>query len=747
MAIFPGDMMDDLNDVLRGTPGADVLWGGWGKDDLQGGGGDDRLIGGPGADKLSGGPGVDTASYTDSPSGVHIDMSDRFADDVEREPIRGGDAKGDSLGSIEVIWGSAFADVIKGTHSHNRLFGNGGSDELHGMRGNDLLRGGGDDDELKGGDGGDTLYGDMGVDDLQGGSGNDLLFGGEDEDILDGGEGSDFLEGGLGADDLTGGVGSDTAAYTRSSEAVTVDLQYQLIKDDPKIKAPMGGDAGGDVLTDIANLRGSDYADVFTGDATENKLFGNMGDDMLKGMDKDDTLHGGKGMDTLYGGAGDDNLKGEMGDDTIIGEGGGDTLVGGLGADKLFGHKVDPKTMKADNGGDDEGDTADYSGSDAGVTVDLGKTTRAMPNPMGKGGHAEGDELAAIEHLKGSMHDDTLGGNLDANKLEGGAGDDMLSGGNENDELMGDDGDDTLDGGMGNDKLTGGAGDDTFVYKKLTIDDAPADPPTDDDASTTGADESLHRGIDEDDTVPNGDMKVDGGGGMDTIDASGASFVDPATGIYVDLNTRVVTQKAVEADQEATPPVEAVLIKDAAVYISIEKVIGGDGGDTLIGNARTPTTLMGGGGNDTLTGGSRDDVLEGGGGDDSLVGGAGADMLTGGLGNDTLAGGGGTDTFVYSSGNDTISDFTLSARGGTEQIDITALGLTDSDVEQVLAAATAVAGEATTVLTVGTAASAVTYIKFDGTADDRVAHNEFDIKLTGIENTGSEELVVGDFII
>jgi subtilisin-like proprotein convertase family protein len=59
----------------------------------------------------------------------------------------------------------------------------------------------------------------------------------------------------------------------------------------------------------------------------------------------------------------------------------------------------------------------------------------------------------------------------------------------------------------------------------------------------------------------------------------------------------------------------------------IEHAIGGDGADTLTGNAAA-NTLRGGRGNDALAGGSGDDTLEGGAGNDTLDGGAGQDRAT-----------------------------------------------------------------------------------------------------------------------
>ena len=242
MAIFPGTMYDDMGDMaLVGGPEDDIIWGGRGDDELSGGGGDDRLIGGPGADALNGGSGMDIASYTDSPSGVRVDLKTSFTDNVDSRPaVRGGDAEGDSLTSIESIWGSMFGDILLGNHSANYLFGNAGDDIITGDGGNDMLRGGPDNDQLDGEEGRDAIYGDEGGDQLTGGMGDDMLFGGKGDDVLQGGGGHDILEGGAGADDLVGGDGKDTAAYTMSSEAVMVDLRYQMTHGRRRYQGPDG---------------------------------------------------------------------------------------------------------------------------------------------------------------------------------------------------------------------------------------------------------------------------------------------------------------------------------------------------------------------------------------------------------------------------------------------------------------------------------------------------------------------------
>ena len=737
MAIFPGTMLDD---VLSGTPEDDVLWGGLGNDSLRGLGGDDRLIGGPGADSLNGGSGVDTASYTQSPSAVHIDLSTRFADADARDPIRGGDADGDTLSSIENIWGSEFSDVIIGTHAPNGFYGRGGSDYISGMRGNDYLRGGTDDDELLGGAGSDQLFGDMGSDDLQGGDGDDILFGGKDDDTLSGQAGNDTLEGGRDADDLDGGDDSDTAAYTLSDAGVTINLATG---------AAGGGHAEGDTFASIENIRGSMHADMLVGDrgmfmendpdtpddesltfvGSKNTIKGGAGNDTIKGDHPaadaepndpnggDDTLHGGKGDDTLYGGGGNDTLYGEMGDDALKGEGGDDILSGGPGADKLFGGTVVDGDPVADEGMD----TADYSKSAEGVRVDLGARTLGVVTPTAEGGDAEGDSFHSIENLTGSDHTDLLKGTGGPNVLKGGKGDDwndpttarvdegglygrggqdMLYGGAGNDWLdagsgSGEDaapaGGDTgtnnmLDGGAGDDMLIGGPGSEMVV---MASDGGTPDNASDDTPRFEGG---LYGGAGDDTLQGGGGGDVlNGGSGIDTADYSNSSV-----GVTIDLS------------DSSTPLPDAAggdAIGDR--LISIENITGHAGtategaNNSLTGDPKANVLTGGSGGgagavvpNNLVTNSGDEDINNGAtadlaGFDDLLDGAAGNDTLVGGSGSDRLVGGAGADTFVFGeqeSGHfDLVVDF--SKRQG-DKIDLTALNLSDVEFNAILDGAT-----------------------------------------------------------
>jgi len=431
------------DDWLIGGAGADELFGGSGDDVLEGGDGDDLLDGGEGADALFGyleegdsddDLGTDTASYADAESGVTVDLDAGTGTNDE--------AEGDELEGIENLVGSDHNDELSGDDEDNQLEGGEGDDILTGREGDDVLDGGegGDfvsyaaalrgvvvdlgetagqhvnddegtdtlidienvagsarDDTLTGDDSDNVLVGGAGRDTLSGLGGDDILLGQDDEDVLDGGEGNDILDGGAGGDTLIGGEDpdgedADTATYADAQNAVTVSLLTGI---------GIGSEAEGDVLSEIENLVGSEYADELTGDDFIN------------------ILNGGPGDDTLIGGGGDDFLEGGEGDDLIQG-----------GAH------------------DDEGDTASYKEDEAAVDVELG-----VQATDGSGGS---DTLEGIENVYGSAHDDTLTGDAGANILWGNEGADTLSGG---------EGDDVLNGGSGDDTLAGGAGDDTYMFE------------------------------------------------------------------------------------------------------------------------------------------------------------------------------------------------------------------------------------------------------------------------------------------
>lgn len=132
---------DDEANLFFGQGGDDLLFGGAGDDDLRGGDNNDVLVGGAGADTMNGDAGSDRVSYSQSSTGVTIDLTNvRVA--------TGGDAAGDVFFSIERVTGSSGSDDIRGSM---------GNDTIDGFSGNDTVNGGAGNDALIGGAGTDTF--------------------------------------------------------------------------------------------------------------------------------------------------------------------------------------------------------------------------------------------------------------------------------------------------------------------------------------------------------------------------------------------------------------------------------------------------------------------------------------------------------------------------------------------------------------------------------------------------------------
>ena len=640
-----GDMLTRVEN-LTGSAFDDTLSGDGGANVLSGGAGDDTLVGGGGADVLDGGRGRDAADYSASAAGVTVGLDGQAG--------RGGDAEGDRLTGIEELRGSTFADVLTGSSGDDTLRGGAGDDLLIGGLGADTLDGGAgfdtadysdttagiqvylDGRESTGNAAGDHL---VAVERVLGGSFDDLLVGDAADNVLAGGAGDDVLAGGGGADTLDGGAGRDVADYGASTAAVTVDLSTGIGR---------GGDAEGDRLTGIEDLRGSAGDDVLTGDASDNRLSGGAGADMLIGGAGNDTAdyatsasgvtvaldgttgRGGdaqgdtlSGIETLVGSAFDDVLGGDSGANTLSGGAGDDRLSGGGGADRLVGGAGT--------------DIADYAASGTGVDIGL-------DGGANHGGDAEGDVFDGIEGLSGSAF---------ADRLRGSAGADVL---------FGQGGDDRIDGSLGADRIDGGTGFDTIDYSASTaavsvdlttgagagglaggdtlvsIEEVTATA-FNDQLRGSGADELLSGGA--------GDDQLAGLGGADTLDGGAgydtASYAESGAGVQIAMDGSVGAGGDAEGDR----------------LIAIERVVGSAFDDAITGTA-AGDMILGGAGADVLSGQGGDDVLEGGSGDDRLLGGAGVDTLRGGEGNDTLAGGADADVLAGGSGLDT-ADYSASA--------------------------------------------------------------------------------------
>jgi Ca2+-binding RTX toxin-like protein len=385
------------------------------------------------------------------------------------------------------------------------------------------------------------ITGTRGRDTRHGTADHDQLVGLDGEDWLFGEGGDDEFMGGRGADLLNGGPGFDTARYDDSPVGVFVSLLDGR---------GFNGTAAGDTLFDIESVVGSLHNDI---------LIGNNEANLLQGLD---------GADSLFGGGGDDHLIGDRGNDLLVGGAGGDDLDGGEGID-----------------------TADYSDSPEGVSVALGRD-----GELGHGSHgfAEGDTLAGIENLVGSLHDDFLLGNNQANRIEGLAGSDVIYGLRGADRLFGNRGDDILVGGAGADHLDGGLGNnDTAAY----VD------------SEVGVQVNLELGR----------------------GYSGTALGDELIGIENLMGSNH----------------DDVMVGDARANVieggrGADQLVGGGGNDHLFGGlAPRPTGDFVAIPDDAV---DRPRLSDG---DDILIGGRGNDTLTGGTGADRMTGGSDADTFVF----------------------------------------------------------------------------------------------------
>jgi len=283
------------------------------------------------------------------------------------------------LAGSDNISGTLFHDTLDGHAGNDRIEGRAGRDQLFGGDGSDLLIGGPDADTLTGGGGDDTLEGGPGADDHQGVGGFDLvtfanagggvsvnlasgsgwsgeatgdrfgliemLQGSRFADILIGSADHNVIEGGAGADTIDGLGGNDWLSYENAAAAIAINLDSG---------SGWAGDATGDRVSGVENLRGTPFGDY---------LFGDTGANILRGDAGADVLYGGANSDTIYystsalavrvdlstnsasGGDADgdtlvsvENVFATAFDDTLIGDSASNTLVGWLGVDRLTGH-------------------------------------------------------------------------------------------------------------------------------------------------------------------------------------------------------------------------------------------------------------------------------------------------------------------------------------------------------------------------------------------------------------------------
>ena len=416
---------------------------------------------------------------------------------------------------------------------------------------------------------------------LPGTTGDDTLRGGIYNDRLYGLAGNDTLIGGRGPDILDGGPGIDLVDYDASLDPVTVDLSDAAPED--------GGQAHGDFLIDVENIRGTGYGDTIIGDFRANNLDGSYGDDSIDGRLGDDTIIGGRGNDTLDGGGGRDTVRGGAGNDTIILRGSDGAF--GFGDDGIDDFQIIANSAEAygGNGKDDFMVEGNDNRVDVGNLGALDDITDDEARIAGNGNNVignRGDNVFAIEagafsgnFLFGQDGDDALRiwGNGEYNQLLGGVGDDTLRnlGAGDGNLLSGGEGKDTILGGGGADLITT---DEEFVSAEFDTVEAKG-----------GNDTIVSRG---------GADEIDGGEGYDLLTLDFSSY----TGGNLAFTLLAPDQLShVDGDGTAVIGVETVILLGGSGDDTFE---GGDGDDTFHGTGNNidawNNVLDGGEGFDTV---------------------------------------------------------------------------------------------------------------------------------------------------
>jgi Ca2+-binding RTX toxin-like protein len=527
--------------------------------------------------------------------------------------------------------------TVTGTPGDDTLIGTDDSDDIHGGAGNDVIQGGAGHDFLYGDDGDDIIYGGDGdrilglPDFIRDGPGNDIVYGGADEDYILASPGDDFYDGGTGV--VYGFADRDTVDYGSALTGISVDLT----RTDFNVWSRDGGDASGighDRLVNVEGIIGSAFADIMTGDASNNGFSGSGGNDLLYGADGDDILSGGAGDDLLDGGAGEDIAA------------------------------------------------FDY---DAGVTVSL--------EIVGGQDTGQGiDTLVDIEDLRGGQFTDVLTGDAGDNYIDGGlGGDDRLFGRAGVDHLFGSPfGTNYLDGGTGADVMVGGSGSDTFIVDNIgdrVYDEGDYGSPGD-GTDVVRASITYTLGYDIENLVMTGSAAINGSGN------SGANAITGNAGaniLYGYAGNDLLDGGAGGDKMIGGSGDDAYIVSDATDY-AYENA--GEGTDSVIASVSYTLranvenlTLIGtanltGKGNDiadTITGNSGANALYGYAGDDMLLGGGGRDILDGGTGTDTLQGGADNDIYVIDSTSDVIVE---TADGGVDFVQSSASYTLSANVER-----------------------------------------------------------------
>ncbi len=230
----------------RGSIYGDTIAGSNTRDLILGGNGQDFIEGGAGNDDLDGQSGSDFVTFTNSSSGVHVDLS---ADTVYAD----GHGFSDDIRNFDNITGSSHDDLLIGHDDFNAIYAGAGNDTIDGK------------------------------------DGQNKLFGQAGDDL--------FIAGGLGDHTYIGGEGDDTVDYDTSEVAINARLHVEEVTSsqfDEEVKGIenfLGSSHNdrfelyGAVNFELLSINGKGGADEFVTDASQfgfaTKLNGGAGNDSV----------------------------------------------------------------------------------------------------------------------------------------------------------------------------------------------------------------------------------------------------------------------------------------------------------------------------------------------------------------------------------------------------------------------------------------------------------------------------------
>ncbi|VVN72227.1 calcium-binding protein [Pseudomonas fluorescens] len=515
-------------------------------------------------------------------------------------------------------------------------------------------------------------------------SGNDTITGSSGDDTLLGYAGNDLLDGGAGADKLDGGAGNDTYIVDNLGDVVS--------------ETGVGAAGGIDTVKSSVTIRLGDNIENLTFTGTGNvKAKGNALDNLMIGNTGNNFFDGFGGADTYQGGVGDDGYVIELTDDNKVvdviiekaGEGydfveiwGGDSSLGPVNitmaanleeADASFsnsgvqinitGNALANNIIGNDaanilNGGAGADTLSGGAGDDTYIVdsfadvinegVDQGTDTVKVAIATAGGTYVLGDNLengtlvnTVAFNLTGNSLNNVLIGNAAANVLDGGAGADTLQGGLGNDTYIVDADDTVVEG------LNGGIDLVKSAHTYLLDDNV-------ENLTLIGGDNINGKGNDLANIITgnDGNNKLDGVEGVDTL--IGGKGNDQ---YVVDLTaTNQLQDKVVEKAGEG---IDTLTLASAFSNATVTTLVLDANLENV--DARDTGTLS-----LNLTGNASANIIQGNAGKNTLNGGLGADTLIGGLGDDTYVvdNVGDTVTEEADAGIDTVN-VAIATAGGT----------------------------------------------------------------------------------